>query len=123
MVGSPDSTTAPTAGLQLEWILRIDAPYNLANDQAMRAGFNGSGASNNNRLIERHTSDLTGGAYWKSYDFKPLRERQPNRTFREFPERDLFGRPLGPRDVMPNVCKPFVLAGGKRARRQQIYSR
>ena len=32
-----------------------------------RAGFNDSGVSNHNRVIERHTSRY--GAYWKSYDF------------------------------------------------------
>ena len=32
-----------------------------------RAGFNDSGVSNNNRVVERHTSRY--GAYWKSYDF------------------------------------------------------
>ena len=32
-----------------------------------RAGTNNSGVSNNNRVIERHTSRY--GAYWKSYDF------------------------------------------------------
>ena len=32
-----------------------------------RAGTNNSGVSNNNRVIERHTSQH--GAYWKSYDF------------------------------------------------------
>ena len=30
-------------------------------------GTNNSGVSNNNRVIERHTSRY--GAYWKSYDF------------------------------------------------------
>ena len=32
-----------------------------------RAGFNNSGVSNNNRMVERHASQH--GAYWKSYDF------------------------------------------------------
>ena len=32
-----------------------------------RAGFNDSGVSTNNRVVERHTS--RDGAYWKSYDF------------------------------------------------------
>ena len=32
-----------------------------------RAGFNNSGVSTNNRVVERHTSRY--GAYWKSYDF------------------------------------------------------
>ena len=32
-----------------------------------RAGFNNSGVSKNNRVVERHQSQH--GAYWKSYDF------------------------------------------------------
>ena len=32
-----------------------------------RAGFNNSGVSNHNRVVERHKSRY--GAYWKSYDF------------------------------------------------------
>ena len=32
-----------------------------------RAGFNNSGVSNNNRMVERHA--FRDGAYWKSYDF------------------------------------------------------
>ncbi|WP_437230918.1 hypothetical protein SH661x_002212 [Planctomicrobium sp. SH661] len=56
--------------------LQIDVAHNLANDQAIRAGFNGSGVSNNTRLIERHVSPFTHGAYWKSYDFKPFRDEK-----------------------------------------------
>jgi hypothetical protein len=54
---------------KLEERLRIDRQKNIANDRVASAGFNGSGVSDNNRLIERHESSLTGGAYWISYDF------------------------------------------------------
>ena len=59
----------PAQVSKLEERLRIDRQKNIANDRVARAGFNGSGVSNNNRLIERHKSDFTGGAYWISYDF------------------------------------------------------
>jgi formylglycine-generating enzyme required for sulfatase activity len=103
----------PKTDTELERRLQINVARNLANDQAARAAFNGSGVSTNNRLIERHVSNLTGGAYWKSYDFKALVERSPNGSRRSFPERNLFGRPLGPKSVMPTVRKPFVHAGGE----------
>ena len=45
--------------------------------------FNGSGVSQNNRLIERHKSPY--GSYWKSYDFGGNTGRQ-----------NLFEHPLGP---------------------------
>ena len=40
---------------------------NAPGVRVRRAGFNDSGVSNNNRVVERHTSRY--GAYWKSYDF------------------------------------------------------
>ncbi|RKU26741.1 hypothetical protein C6499_12785, partial [Candidatus Poribacteria bacterium] len=39
-----------------------------------RAGFNDSGVSRHNRVVERHTSRY--GAYWKSYDFAGSAESQ-----------------------------------------------
>ena len=58
-----------TAG-ELETRLEVDVVRNLNNAPGIdvwRAGFNKSGVSNNNRMVERHTSRY--GAYWKSYDF------------------------------------------------------
>ena len=40
---------------------------NAPGVRVWRAGFNNSGVSTNNRVVERHTSRY--GAYWKSYDF------------------------------------------------------
>ena len=54
-----------------------------SEERVARAGFNGSGVSRNNRLIERHESGY--GAYWKSYDFAGNTGRQ-----------NLFAHPLGP---------------------------
>ena len=55
---------------ELETRLEVDVIRNLQNAPGVRvwrAGTNNSGVSNNNRVIERHTSRY--GAYWKSYDF------------------------------------------------------
>ena len=55
---------------ELETRLEVDVVRNLNNAPGIdvwRAGFNNSGVSNNNRMVERHTSRY--GAYWKSYDF------------------------------------------------------
>ena len=40
---------------------------NAPGVRVWRAGFNNSGVSNNNRMVERHA--FRDGAYWKSYDF------------------------------------------------------
>ena len=60
----------PTTVRELELQLDVDVVGNLTNAPGVRvwrAGFNNSGVSNHNRLVERHTSQH--GAYWKSYDF------------------------------------------------------
>ena len=55
-------------------VLEAQLGVNVANHitdapgiDVWRAGFNDSGVSENNRVVERHTSSY--GAYWKSYDF------------------------------------------------------
>ena len=70
------------AGLQKSLGLDIDA--NLKNFLAHRAGFQKSGVSQNNRLIERHT--IANGVFWTSYDFAGNRKKQ-----------SLFEFPLGPK--------------------------
>ena len=60
----------PRTDRELERELGIDVARNLQSAPGVRvwrAGFNDSGVSNNNRVIERHKSPY--GAYWKSYDF------------------------------------------------------
>ena len=64
-----DILKLPKTDKELEKKLLVDVRRNLQTGNAARAGFNGSGVSNNNRLIERHRSNMTRGAYWKSYDF------------------------------------------------------
>lgn len=75
----------PETDRELEKLLQVDVDENLRTRKVWRAGFNGSGVSQNNRLIERHESDLTNGAYWKSYDFGGNDGR-----------KNLFAHPLGP---------------------------
>lgn len=58
----------PEDAKQLEHSLHVNVIDNFNRDQLARAGFNASGVSNSNRLVERH--DASYGAYWKSYDFK-----------------------------------------------------
>ena len=60
----------PETDRELEERLEVNVAENLQNAPGIRvwrAGFNESGVSNHNRVVERHTSRY--GAYWKSYDF------------------------------------------------------
>ena len=65
-----DLLSLPLTDRELETRLEVDVIRNILNAPGVRvwrAGTNNSGVSNNNRVIERHTSRY--GAYWKSYDF------------------------------------------------------
>jgi mono/diheme cytochrome c family protein len=77
MLGLPESAA------ELENMLRVNVAANIDQEQAIRAAFNRSGVSQNNRLIEWHKSPY--GSYWKSYDFGGNAGRQ-----------NLFEYPLGP---------------------------
>ena len=60
----------PKTDKELETRLEVDVSENIKNAPGVRvwrAGFNESGVSVNNRIVERHKSRY--GAYWKSYDF------------------------------------------------------
>jgi WD40 repeat protein/mono/diheme cytochrome c family protein len=67
----------------LERLAGVDLLTDVQEESAARAGFNGSGVSRNNRVIERH--DASYGAYWRTYDFADNTER-----------RNVFDHPLGP---------------------------
>jgi hypothetical protein len=102
---------------ELERLLRVDVAENVRQERAVRAGFNSSGVSRNNRLIERHESG--GTVYWKSYDFG-------NNTGRQ----NLFAHPIGPGDddasfqhdggeiifSLPNGLQGYFLTDGKGTR-------
>lgn len=68
-------------GLQQQ--LGFNMRDNILNEQVVRAGFQDSGVSTNNRLIERHP--LGTGMFWTSYDFAGSKGRQ-----------NFFEYPLGP---------------------------
>jgi mono/diheme cytochrome c family protein len=91
-----DFLRLPDTDRALEHLLQVDVLANLQDDNAVRAGFNGSGVARNNRILERH--DAAHGAYWRSYDFSENTGRQ-----------NIFERPLGP---LPGATS-FVAAGGE----------
>jgi hypothetical protein len=62
-----DLLQIPATDRELESLLRVDAAKDIRGERVVRAGFNNSGVSHNNRVIERYESSY--GAYWKSYDF------------------------------------------------------
>ncbi len=109
-----DILQLPASERELERLLRVDVVEDLRQEKVVRAGFNSSGVSRNNRLIERHESG--GVVYWKSYDFAGNVGRQ-----------NLFAHPLGPGDdersfhhdggeiifTLPNGLQAFMLADGR----------
>ena len=65
-----DILDLPETDRELEKDLDVNVARNIESAPGVhvrRAGFKESGVSNNNRVVERHTSRY--GAYWKSYDF------------------------------------------------------
>ena len=65
-----DILDLPETDRELEQQLEVNVTRNLQSAPGVRvwrAGFNDSGVSEHNRVVERHTSRY--GAYWKSYDF------------------------------------------------------
>ncbi|RKU19258.1 hypothetical protein C6500_11200 [Candidatus Poribacteria bacterium] len=65
-----DILDLPQTVQALETRLEVNVVENIRNAagrRVWRAGFNDSGVSNHNRVVERHVSRY--GAYWKSYDF------------------------------------------------------
>ena len=76
----PDTLDALTSMPRID----IDMRRNIRNYEVIRAGFQVSGVSKNNRLIERH-SLARGGFFWTSYDFAGNEDKQ-----------SIFEFPLGP---------------------------
>jgi hypothetical protein len=93
-----DILQIPDNEKKLADLLRVDVAENIRQERIARAGFNGSGVSRNNRLLERHESSY--GAYWRSYDFVSNSERQ-----------NLFAFPLGPDSTVKQ--RGFVSNGGE----------
>jgi hypothetical protein len=91
-----DLLQLPQTDRALERLLQVDVPGNQQDDNVVRAGFNDSGVSKNNRLLERH--DAAHGALWRSYDFA-----------NNFGRQNLFDHPLGP----STGATSFQAAGGE----------
>ena len=103
----------PETDGQLEARLEVNVVENRRNaagKRVWRAGFNDSGVSNHNRVVERHISRY--GAYWKSYDFAGSAGR-----------KNIFTHPLSFRQDggeiifnLPNGLQAYFLvdAGGNR---------
>ena len=70
----------------LERQLQININDDIVNNRVHRIGFNRSGVSNFNRIIERHELPAKGGAFWISYDFGGTVNAGKN----------IFAQPLGP---------------------------
>ena len=98
----------PETAKDLEFLLSVNAELNIERGRVVRAGFNRSGVSGNNRIIERHRT--LDGPYWKSYDFGEVDGAAS--------KRNIFERPLG-----PGRNDGFEHDGGypDRRRRQQGY--
>jgi tetratricopeptide (TPR) repeat protein len=109
-----DILQIPRTETELQRLLRVDAAENIRQERVARAGFNGSGVSRNNRLIERYEAGAT--VYWRSYDFGSNSGRH-----------NLFAHPLGPGDeahdflqdggeiifTLPNGLQAYMLVDGR----------
>ncbi|HEY3138543.1 MAG TPA: hypothetical protein VGL29_21140 [Blastocatellia bacterium] len=70
-----DLLALPRSALDLERLVGVDAALDLAEEKNVaRAGLRASGVSQNNRVLERHSSSY--GAYWKSFDFRSSVDQQ-----------------------------------------------
>jgi WD40 repeat protein len=92
---------------ELERNLRVDVATNIQQERVARLGFNGSGVSRNNRILERH--DAVHGAYWRTYDFESIPLNLTDRQNLLPDRRNIFAYPLGPGNLENN----FQHAGGE----------
>lgn len=104
-----DLLQLPASLPELERQLRVDSFANIQQERVARAGFNGSGISKNNRVIERHES--VHGAYWKTYDFEAIPQNLVERGLLAPDPRNIFAFPLGPAGASPR--EPFLTVGGE----------
>lgn len=89
-----DILQIPANSADLERQLRVDVNLDLQQDRVLRAGFNGSGISRNNRILERH--DCLNGPYWRTYDFEAVPQNLIDRNLLLPDRRNIFAYPLGP---------------------------
>lgn len=94
---------------ELERQLRVDSAVNIIQERVARLGFNGSGVSKNNRILERH--DSIHGAYWRTYDFDAVPQNLVERGTLLPDKRNVFAYPLGP--VVPPGSESFQHIAGE----------
>lgn len=94
----------------LEKLIRVDSAENIKQERVVRVGFNGSGISRFNRVLERH--DSAQGMYWRTYDFdEPPANLVDRASGALLPDRrNVFAFPLGPGGLADS---PFQHAGGE----------
>src|SRR6516162_4308027 len=102
-----DLLQVPSNAAELERQLRVDVNADVQQERVARAGFNGSGISRNNRVLERH--DAQTGAYWRTYDFNAVPQNLLDRDILLPDRRNLFAYPLGP----GSTDNTFQHAGGE----------
>jgi dipeptidyl aminopeptidase/acylaminoacyl peptidase len=102
-----DLLQVPSSASELERQLRVDVNADVQQERVARAGFNGSGISRNNRVLERH--DAQTGAYWRTYDFNAVPQNLIDRDILLPDRRNLFAYPLGP----GSTDNTFQHAGGE----------
>ena len=105
-----DVLQLPASLTEVEKLLRVDAIQNIQQERVARAGFNGSGISRFNRVLERH--DSAHGMYWRTYDFdEPPANLGDRLNGNLVPDpRNVFAFPLGPAGLAEI---PFQHAGGE----------
>lgn len=91
---------------RIEEILEVDTEKDILSAKVARAGFERSGVSAHNRIIERHEARF--GAYWLSYDFKSSSGH-----------KNIYTYPTGPKrassetDALDLNDKAFLFDGGE----------
>jgi WD40 repeat protein len=105
-----DVLQLPASLTELEKLIRVDAAEDIRQERVARVGFNGSGISRFNRVLERH--DSAQGMYWRTYDFDEPPANLVDRTNGGLlpDRRNVFAFPLGPGGLAEN---PFRHAGGE----------
>jgi hypothetical protein len=96
---------------ELERRLGVATNDLLKSDSLYRMGFEKSGVSQGNRVVERHPVGKNGGYYWKSFDFNADR-KQVNTLLNP---ADVFRAPLGPPEygLTTNPRNRFRADGGE----------
>ena len=89
-----------TDQIKLQAQLGVNQVRNITDNRVVRAGFQNSNVSSQNRIIERHVQ-ANGLAYWMSYDFASNSGMA-----------NVFNAPLGPTGV-GHDAKAFVHDGGE----------